>query len=156
MTMLHLFCGQVASGKSTLAAQIAARPGHVLIAQDEWTRHLWPEEMRTLDDYARLIPRLRAALAPHVARLLRLGMPVVLDWPMNTPQTRAWARGIFEAAGADHILHALRPPDALRLQRLAARNAAGTHAYQVSAEDDAALARWFLPPSPEEGFNLAP
>jgi len=117
MTMLHLFCGQVASGKSTLAAQIAARPGHVLIAQDEWTRHLWPEEMRTLDDYARLIPRLRAALAPHVAQLLRLGMPVVLDWPMNTPQTRAWARGILEAAGADHILHVLRPPDASALPR---------------------------------------
>jgi hypothetical protein len=42
---------------------------------------------------------------------LGAGLSVVLDWPANTVAGRAWMRGIFEAAGAEHKLHFLDVPD---------------------------------------------
>lgn len=42
---------------------------------------LYKEELQTVADYIRLIPRLRDAMGPHVTDLLRAGLSVVLDWP---------------------------------------------------------------------------
>lgn len=33
---LHMLCGMIASGKSTMAAQLGATTGTVLIAEDAW------------------------------------------------------------------------------------------------------------------------
>ncbi len=151
---LHMLCGKIAAGKSTLAARLAASPGTIVIAQDHWMARLYPEELRSIDDYARLIPRLRAAMEPHVVALLRLGLSVVLDWPANTVASRAWMRGIFEAAGARHRLHLLEATDALCLARLAARNAFGAHEYVVSPAEFAAFTRFFEPPTEAEGFEI--
>lgn len=152
--MLHMICGKVAAGKSTLAARLAAAPGTIIIAQDSWRATLCPQEVRSHAAYRRLIPRLRATMGPHAAALLRVGLSVVLDWPANTVASRAWVRGIFEAAGAGHRLHVLDVPDALCLARLMARNAAGTHAYRVNREEFETLACTFEPPTQAEGFDM--
>ncbi len=151
---LHLVCGKIAAGKSTLCARLAGTPGTVLVSQDFWMSRLYPEELRTVDDYIRLVPRLRAAMGPHLADLLRAGLSVVLDWPANTVASRTWMRGVITAAGAAHRLHWLDVPDDVCLARLAARNAAGTHEYAVSAEDFAAITRLFEAPAPSEGFDI--
>lgn len=52
-------------------------------------------------------------------------------------------RGVFEAAGSAHRLHVLDVPDEVCLARLSARNAGGSHEYQVSAAEFAELARYF-------------
>jgi predicted kinase len=151
---LHLVCGKAGAGKSTLCARLAASPGTIVIAQHPWMAALYPEELRTLADYIRLVPRLRAAMGPHVSEVLRAGISVVLDWPANTVVTRAWMRGIFEAAGAAHTLHWLDVPDAVCLARIAARNAGGAHEFTLSEAEFRELTRYFEPPSPAEGFNL--
>lgn len=115
---------------------------------------LYPEELRSIADYVRLVPRLRAAMGPHVADLLRAGLSAVLDWPANTRTSRAWMRGVFEAAGAAHRLHVLDVPDKVCLARLAARNAGGIHEYQVSEAEFAELARHFEQPALDEGFDV--
>lgn len=33
---LHMLCGKIASGKSTLAARLSATPGTVLVSEDAW------------------------------------------------------------------------------------------------------------------------
>lgn len=86
---LYLLCGKIAAGKSTLARRLAARPATLLISEDHWTSNLFPDELRTIDDYARLSARLRAAMGPHVVDVLRLGLSIVLDFPANTVRTRA-------------------------------------------------------------------
>ena len=48
MSVLHLFCGKIAAGKSTLAAQLAQEPNSVLISQDQWLSQLFPGEIKTL------------------------------------------------------------------------------------------------------------
>ena len=41
MATLHLVCGKIAAGKSTLTAELAAQPRTVLISEDFWTARLF-------------------------------------------------------------------------------------------------------------------
>lgn len=85
----HMLCCKVAAAKSTLAARLAEAPSTVVVAQDPWMAALYPEELRLIADYVRLVPRLMAAMGPHLVGLLRAGLSVVLDWPANTRASRA-------------------------------------------------------------------
>ena len=62
--VLHLVCGKIAAGKSTLAQQLAARPNTVLISEDVWLSLLYTDESLVLGDYVRRAGQLRKALAP--------------------------------------------------------------------------------------------
>lgn len=153
-TALHLLCGKIGSGKSTLAAQLAQAPGTILVAQDFWMATLYPDELKNIDDYQRLVPRLRAAMRPHLIALLRAGLSLVLDFPANTIAGRAWLRGIADEAGVGHVLHILQASDELCLARLEKRNALGQHEYQVSRAEFDAFTAHFQPPTPDEGLTI--
>jgi len=45
-------------------------------------------------------------------------------------------------------------PDALCKQRLRERNAAGAHPFQVSEAEFDQFTSYFVPPTPDEGFNV--
>ncbi|SEF24763.1 ATP-binding protein [Variovorax sp. NFACC27] len=149
-----MVCGKIGAGKSTLTRQLAAMPGTVLISEDSWLATLYPGEIRELPDYMRCAGRLKQAMAPHVAELLRAGVSVVLDFPANTVASRRWMRGIFEAAGAAHALHFLDVPDAVCKERLRARNASGTHPFETTDEQFELITSHFAAPSPQEGFTV--
>ena len=151
---LHLLCGKIAAGKSTLTRQLAETPSTVLLSEDHLLARLYPDEITTVADYARCSARLRDAIGPHVETLLRTGVSVVLDFPANTLKVRAWMRSLFEGAGADHRLHYLDVPDEVCKARLRARNAAGEHEYQASDDEFDLITSYFVPPTPAEGFNL--
>lgn len=151
---LHLLCGRIASGKSTLAARLAAADRTLLIAEDDWLDALYPDDIGTAADYVRCAARLRMALGPHIASVLNAGVSVVLDFPANTVETRAWMRGILDASGAAHELHLLTAPDTVLLARLRARNAAGDHPFAVTEEQFHRISGHFAAPSPDEGFNV--
>jgi len=151
---LHLLCGKAASGKSTLAAQLGAMPGTVVLSEDAWLAALYADELSSLKDYARCAARLENAIGPHVLALLGAGLSVVLDFQANTLARRAWMRGLVEASGAGHKLHVLDVPDEVCLARLRARNLGGTHPFALSEEQFSRLSRHFVPPSPDEGFAI--
>jgi len=153
-TTLYLFCGKIAAGKSTLARRLATRPATLLIVQDHWMSHLFPAEVRTIDDFARHSARLRAAIGPHIVDILRQGLSVALDFPANTVTYRTWMRSLIAQAGVGHELHVLDFPDAICRQRLRQRNADGEHPYQVDDATYDLFTRYFVPPGPDEGFNL--
>ena len=154
MPTLYLLCGKVAAGKSTLARRLAARPATLLISEDHWNSTLWADDLKTIEDYGRLSTRLRTAMAPHIADILRQGLSVVLDFQANTVRVRAWMRSIIDAAQVPHELHVLDVPDAVCLQRLHERNAGGQHQFQVSDAEFEQFTRYYVPPSPDEGFNV--
>ena len=151
---LHLICGKIAAGKSTLAKQLCAEPRTVLISEDAWLAQLYPEELRSIADYVKLSSRLRAAMETHIVNLLKAGASVVLDFPSNTPSTRAWARGIFEKAQAPHYLHFLDVSNEECKKRLRLRNFSGEHAFQTTDEQFDQITQHFVAPTPQEGFNV--
>ena len=151
---LHLLCGKIAAGKSTLAKRLAARPGTVLISEDHWNATLFPDEIKTIEDYSRYSARVRAAMGPHVVALLKAGLSVVLDFQANTLAVRRWMRTLIDDSGAAHELHFLDVPDEACKRRLRARNAAGEHPYQASDADYELFTRYFVPPAADEGFNV--
>lgn len=151
---LHMLCGKIASGKSTLAARLASQEGTVLIAEDDWLAALFSGEMSSASDYLRCAPKLRAVMGPHIAALLTAGVSVVLDFPANTVENRAWMRGILAATGAAHRLHLLDAPDALCLARLRGRNAQGDHPFAATEAQFHRFSKHFVAPMPEEGFTI--
>lgn len=151
---LDMLCGKIAAGKSTLAATLARHAGTVLISEDDWLSTLFGDQMTNGADYMRFSSKLKAAMGPHVAMLLDAGVSVVLDFPANTVDQRAWMRAIIDRTGAAHQLHLLQASDALCLARLRARNASGEHAFAATEAQFHRFTKHFAPPTPDEGFNI--
>ena len=151
---LHMLCGKIASGKSTLAEKLRHEDNTILISEDAWLSVLYADQMSTPRDFMRYSARLRAAMGPHIVELLNAGVSVVLDFPANTPGQRAHLRSLVEASGAAHELHVLDVPDEVCLERLKARNAAGTHPFAPTEEQFHAFMKHLVPPTEDEGFNL--
>jgi len=152
--ILHLVCGKIAAGKSTLCNHLGTVPGTVLIREDYWLTRVFPDTISTLEDYVRCSNRIKDALGPHVVDLLGAGLTVVLDFPGNTPNQRAWMRDVIDRSSASHRLHYLDVPDAICKARLRARNERGNHEFTVSDEQFDTITRYFAPPSPDEGFDV--
>ncbi|MBU9848353.1 ATP-binding protein [Rahnella sp. FRB 231] len=152
--VLHILCGKIASGKSTLSAQLASEPGTIVLNEDQWLAHLYQDEMHSVADYVRCSARLRQAIAPHAISLLRAGVSVVLDFPANTVANRQWMMSLIAGSGADHRLHYLNVPEEVCKARLRERNQAGTHQFSVTDEQFDLISRHFVAPEPEEGFNV--
>ena len=150
---LHMICGKIAAGKSTLAAQLEGE-GAVRLSEDSLLATLYPEEIRSPRDYVQYAARLRTAIGPHVVGLLQAGVSVVLDFPANTITNRDWMRALFTEAGADHQLHLLNVPDAVCLARLHARNAAGDHPFTATEEQFRLFSAHFVAPTAAEGFTV--
>jgi len=151
---LHLVCGKIASGKSTLTRRLAGTPKTVLVTEDDWLSRLFPGEISTLHDYVRCSTRLRGVMGEHVEHLLRAGISVVLDFPANTLETRRWMRSIFEHADAAHCLHYLDVSDEECKERLRRRNSDGAHRFTTSDAEFAVITSYFVAPSSGEGFNI--
>jgi predicted kinase len=151
---LHLLCGKIAAGKSTLARRLASRPATLLISEDHWTSNLFSDDLRTIGDYGRLSARLRAAMGPHIVDILRQGLSVVLDFPANTVSNRNWMRLLITRATVAHELHLLDVPDTICRQRLRERNQGADHPFQVSEAEYDLFTSYFVPPGPSKGFNI--
>lgn len=151
---LYLFCGKMAAGKSTLAAELAAPQGNVLISEDHWLSTLYRDQLKTPKDYVDAAQVLRRLLGQHVPELLKAGVSVSLDVPANTVETRGWLRDILSETAVHHEMHVLLPTDAVCLARLKARNAAGDHPFAPTEAQFLQFSRHFVPPHPDEGFNL--
>lgn len=151
---LHLLCGKIAAGKSTLADRLAGEPNTVLLSEDIWLAELYPGDIRSLQDYVIYSARLHGALGPHIEALLQTGLNVVLDFPANTPDQRRWMRGIIDRTGAAHILHYLDVADEVCKARMRARNEQGEHPFAPSEADFDQITAYFVPPSEVEGFMV--
>lgn len=151
---LHLVCGKIAAGKSTLVSELGQSPNTIVVREDSWLAQLYPGELHSIADYARSSARLRRALTPHLIEVLRGGLSVALDFPANTVRTRAWMRTLFEQAGCSHRLHYLDVPDDVCKTRLRQRNESGKHEFTVSEEEFDLFTNHFVPPSADEMFEV--
>ena len=151
---LHLLCGKIASGKSTLAATLADNPGTVMLSEDKWLAALFKESMHSVEDYVHYAAKLRNAIQPHVVALLRAGVNVVLDFPANTPVNRQWMMSIVTESGAQHRLHYLEVSDEVCKARLHQRNTQGEHDFAATEAQFDFITRYFVAPVEDEGFTI--
>jgi predicted kinase len=153
-TVLHMVCGKIASGKSTLTTRLADNRRSVLICEDLWISRLYPGEIHTLVDYVRCAARMKSVLTEHIQSLLAAGLSVVLDFPFNTTGTRAWGHSLSSSVGCEHRLHYLDVSDEICKSRLRARNASGEHPFQTSEAQFDQITGYFVPPATGEGLKI--
>jgi predicted kinase len=152
---LYFFSGKMAAGKSTLARDLAHRHDAMLFVQDEWVETLFPNAVINVATYLEYSGRINRMLAPYIVDLLKRGISVVVDFPGNTRNQRAWFKDIIDRAEADHELHFVDTPDDVCKAQLRARSAhlpAGTK--WTTAEDFELISSHFRAPADDEGFNV--
>lgn len=155
MAKLLFLCGKMAAGKSTLAKQLAAREDAILFSQDAWSETLFPNMIVNVATYLEYSGRINRLVAPHVIELLQRGTSVVLDFPGNTRNQRAWFRDIIQQAGAEHELHFVDTPDDVCRAQLRARSAHLPPGTKWTTDEDFDLiSSHFKPPMDDEEFNV--
>ncbi|MEY8713579.1 AAA family ATPase [Mangrovibacter phragmitis] len=151
---LHLVCGKIASGKSTLSAKLGNAPGTIIVSEDQWLAALYADELHSVADYVQCSLKLKGAMKPHLVSLLKAGLSVVLDFPANTRTNREWMMSIIKESGASHRLHFLRVSDEVCKARLRARNEEGTHDFAATDQQFEVITSYFSAPAPDEGFDV--
>ena len=146
LTRLVLICGLPASGKSTLARQLAPKVHAIRLDKDGWTTQLgadpWDEDFRVLLEHQLWI------LSQD---LLAWGQSVILEWGHWARVERDEKRLGARALGVGVELHYLDPPLEELIERAGRRNASGEWTYSPMTR--AHFARWatiFEPPDEDE------
>lgn len=152
---LLFLCGKMAAGKSTLARHLAEREHAMLFVQDHWVEMLFPGMIVNVATYLEYSGRINRLVAPIVVDILQRGASVVMDFPGNTRNQRAWFRAIIDQAGVEHELHFVDTPDAVCKDQLKARSAHLPPGTKWTTEEDFELiSSHFRAPSPDEGFTV--
>ena len=118
---LHFICGTAGSGKTTLAREVGYRLPAAVFCEDEWIATLG-FEMRTVEHYTAASKRCRGLMASLAVPLLRMNVSVVFDVGGNIARARAYAREVFEAENAEHVLHVIPASDEWCLSNIHRRN----------------------------------
>jgi predicted kinase len=145
-TRLVLICGLPASGKSTLAEQLARKIPAIRLDKDGWATQLgadvWDEKFRV---------RLEDQLWLLAQDLLARGQSVILEWGHWARVERDEKRLGARALGVAVELHYLHAPLEELIERAARRNASGE--WTASPMTRAHFETWatiFQPPDDEE------
>lgn len=154
ISVLHLMCGKIASGKSTLATALSEQHAAILISEDRWLAALYPDEIHSVADYVRYARRIRQVLQPLVIKLLGSGVSVVLDVPANTVADREWLRALADGAQVPHCLHYLAVDDDTCRGRLRVRNACGDHDFAATDAEFDLITSYFQIPNVQEGLTI--
>jgi predicted kinase len=160
---LVLLCGLPASGKTTLARELANAYGAVRLNLDEW------ESALDVDPFDELFQaRLEAQFWELAQRLLVLGTSVVLEWGFWARSERDEKREAARALGVAVELRFLDVPYDELVRRVGVRHAAGGIAitaghmeqyrdiFQPPTDDELALYDPPLAPSPTTGDACIP
>lgn len=146
MTRLVLICGLPASGKSTLAHELAASMPAVLLSKDEWVtalgQDLWDDAFRD---------RLEAQLWALTQELLVHGLSVILEWGHWARSERDSKRVRARELGVEVELHYLDGPLDELIARVERRNASAAWLARPITRDE--MQQWaavFAPPDDDE------
>ena len=138
-----LLCGLPASGKTTLARELADAYGAVRLSADEWKLALGIDPF---DDVMRV--RLETKLWDLAQRLLALGTSVILEWGFWARSERDEMREVARSLGAAVELRFLDVPYEELVRRVVDRTASG--GIPITADHMERYRGMFQPPTDEE------
>ena len=152
---MHILCGKMASGKSTLSKKLRDEHNAILISEDIWLEKLYGEEIKIFEDYLKYSKRLKSILFTHIQELLLSDISVVLDFPANTPTQRTWFRKIFESAKVEHTLHYIDISDEICKQQLKKRSSTLPKGSKFTTEEEFdMITKYFKVPMDDENFVI--
>ncbi|MBU2097982.1 MAG: ATP-binding protein, partial [Gammaproteobacteria bacterium] len=98
---------------------------------------------------------LKPPMKALVQSILLSGTDVVMDFPANTLSQRAWFKSIFSEIQAPHELIYIDQTNAVCLQRIEKRRVEQPErATTDTSEMFELVTKYFVEPTPEEGFNI--
>ena len=150
--MIHLICGRICSGKSTLAEALSRESGAVLLSCDELMTTLFPEPLG--ENYDAAAARAKAYLHNQAARLARSGMDVILDWGFWRRDERESVRSFYAGWGIETRWHCVEPAGEDWQRNIRARSeavrAGATDVYELDEGLLDKMNRLYEAPAPEE------
>lgn len=153
--VLTFFCGKMGAGKSTKAIEIAREGNAVLLSEDEWLAALYPNKISSLNDYIEYSNLLKPQIKKLVQSILSSGTSVVMDFPANTLSQRDWFRSVFSEIEAPHSLVYIDLPNEICLKQIGKRCIEQSErAATDTTEMFELVTKYFMAPTPEEGFNI--
>lgn len=157
MATLHLMVGLPCSGKTTVARQLETSYSALRLTTDEWHIRLFGRDYwdnMTKSDEAIHDSRhssVESIMWEVAARVLVLGVDVILDFGCWIRSQRDEYRAKAETLGADFQIHFVDVPDEVLFERVRARNAMqGKDTFFIPEAKVKEWLRIFEPPSPEE------
>jgi predicted kinase len=154
---LHLIVGLPCSGKTTLARQLETKYSALRLTTDEWHIRLFGHdfwENMTESEEATHGSRhdsVESIMLDVAARVLVLGVDVILDFGCWARSQRDELRSKAENLGSDFKIHFADVPEEVLFERLKSRN--DGHTGETFFIPKAKLKEWiqiFEPPSSEE------
>ena len=97
--MLHMVCGKIASGKSTLIATLASAERTIPISEDDWLARLYPGEILSIDDYVRCATRIKDVIVDHVGAVSQAAGASLRPPPRNFKRARETRQNMRQVAG---------------------------------------------------------
>lgn len=152
---LFFFCGKMGAGKSTQSKVVAADNNAVLISEDDWLSAHYPSQIQTFDDYIKHSSLIKPFVKSHVQSLLNVGVSVVMDFPANTINQRAWFASLCVEVGSEHELWYLDVTDEQCLSQIAKRRVEQPERTMFDTEAVFHhVTQYFEAPKASENLNL--
>lgn len=150
MATLHLMVGLPLAGKTTLAKQLEQEYSALRLNIDEWHTTLFGNDVEEEQHDARH-SLIEAMLWDIAARVLVLGVNVILDFGFWAKVEREDYRARAKQLGAGSEIHFLNVPEEVLWERLAIRNAHPPQgAFYIPESKFKEYLPIYQPPTPDE------
>jgi predicted kinase len=152
MVTVHLVCGFLGSGKTTLAKALTTREAAIRFSVDEWYLRLFAQGPTYELDHGAL-KRLLDVLNDLWPEVARAGSNVVLDFGFWSRALRDDVRRRAHDVGAAARLHWLQCRDDVAVARCLARNGQAD-SFLISEQGYYELKPYFEPPQGDEPHEV--
>lgn len=152
---LYFFSGKMGAGKSTKAKQLKKEKKAVLLSEDEWLENLYPNQIKTFQDYQNFSEQIKPLIKNHIQNILTVGSNVVMDFPGNTLNQRKWLLSIANEISAKHELIYLNVDNEKCLERIEQRQREEPQRKNFDTEDTFNyVTAFFEEPKATEGLTI--
>ena len=155
MSTVHMICGPLGAGKTTLARRLAEEHRAVRFSLDEWVMQLFGAEAphpMAFEWWSERCQRCSERMWPVCQQLLLSDVDVVLDFGFPSAAHREEYRRRALEAGATVHLHVVTAGAGLRWERVQARNKGESDTFALVVTEDMFVGSeaWWEPPSETE------